>query len=136
ESLLAQNTRVLAHAIEEVTRASEQIARACDLFAEQSEADRAELRALAEAVMTLAQTFVPSQSTPRLVGGSVFATPARARENEIVIDDERSDASAPASASSSPDQARSGSSRPVAATPRPSNWSAAQTQSTPPTSMQ
>lgn len=136
ESVLAQNTLVLARAIEEVTRASELIARACDLFADRSEADRAELRALTDAVLTLAQTLVPTPSTPRLVGGSVFATPARPREHEIVIDDERSDASAPASASSSGDQTRSSPTRPAAATPRPSNWSAAQAPSTPPTSLQ
>lgn len=140
DSMLAQNTRALALAIEQVTRASEQIARACDLFADRSEADRAELRGLADAVMTLAQNFGPTPSTPRLVGGSVFATPARSREHEIVIDDDRADtsapASAPASASSSDDQTRSGSPRPVAAAPRSSNWSAGQVPSTPPVSLQ
>jgi hypothetical protein len=135
--LLAQNTLVLNQAIEQVARASDLIAHACELFTERIESDRAERRALADAVLTLAQQLAPAPSTPRLVGGSVFASPARPREHEIVIDDDRTDASvsAPASASAPGEQSGSGS-VPPAPGPRPSNWSAAHAPATQPTSAQ
>jgi hypothetical protein len=130
------DAKLLTEAVEQVTRASELIAQSCALFIEALDADRAERRALADAVKTLAQALVPAPSTPRLVGGSVFAGPARTRDHDVVIDDDRNDASvsAPAVASSPADQSTSGAPRPAVSTPRPSNWSAAQTTSTPPTS--
>jgi hypothetical protein len=136
EFAVAQNTKLIADAVEQVTRASELIARACELFTERVESDRQERRALLEVVTALAQQLAPAPATPRLVGGSVFATPAR--PHEIVIDDDRSDAPAasPASASTPAEQPGTSSTRTGSVSPRPSTWSAAQTPSTPPTSLQ
>jgi hypothetical protein len=126
--LLAQNTLVLTQAVEEVSRASELIVRACELFTERMESDRLERRTLADAIMTLAQqqSASPStSSTPRLLGGSVFATPAWKHEDEIVIDDDRPDRSdrSDPQGSNPADRAGPGSTRTAPAVPRQSTWS-------------
>ncbi len=128
---LAQNTKILTRAVEQVGRACEMVAHACELLAERVESDRLERRALADAVSTLAQQHSPSASTPRLLGGSVFATPAWPQDDEIVIDDDPADHH-DASVSSPVEQAGSASTRQTLAAPRQSTWSGAPTQSSPP----
>ena len=67
EVAVAESTKTLAQAVEQVTHACELIARACELFAERIESDRLERRALADAMMLLAQQAMPAASPPRLV---------------------------------------------------------------------
>jgi hypothetical protein len=129
--LLAQNQKVLTRAVEQVGRACEMIAHACEVLAEHVESDRLDRRAFADALSTLAQQHSPSVSTPRLLGGSVFATPAWPRDDEIVIDDDPADhRDAPVSSPVEP--SGSASTREALAAPRRSTWSGAPTQSPPP----
>ena len=79
EIAVAESTRTLAQAVEQVTRACELIAHACELFAERIESDRQERRALADAMMLLAQQAMPPASTPRIVD-------ARAARRNVVVE--------------------------------------------------
>ena len=127
---LAQNTKILTRAVEQVGRACEMIAQACELLAERVESDRLERHALTEAVSTLAQQHSPSASTPKLLGGSVFASPVRPHDDEIVIEDDPAD-HRDAPLSSPLEQSGSASTRLASPAPRQSTWSGAPTQSTP-----
>ncbi len=127
---LAQNTKILTRAVEQVGRACEMIAQACELLAERVESDRLERHALTEAVSTLAQQHAPSASTPKLLGGSVFASPVRPHDDEIVIEDDPADhRDVPLSSPLEP--SGSAATRLASPAPRQSTWSGAPTQSTP-----
>jgi len=127
---LAQNTKILTRAVEQVGRACEMIAQACELLAERVESDRVERHALTEAVSTLAQQHSPPASTPKLLGGSVFASPVWPHDDEIVIEDDPAD-HRDAPLSSPLEQSGSASTRVASPAPRQSTWSGAPTQSTP-----
>jgi hypothetical protein len=127
---LAQNTRILTRAVEQVGRACEMIAQACELLAERVESDRLERHALTEAVSTLAQQRSPSASTPKLLGGSVFASPVWPHDDETVIEDDPAD-HCDAPLSPPVEQSGSASTRVASPAPRQSTWSGAPPQSTP-----
>ena len=75
----------------DLTGALHDVARMCALLGERIQAEREERRALTEAISMLAGRSLPPASRPRLVGGSVFATPAPSNGDEIVTIDTESD---------------------------------------------
>jgi hypothetical protein len=83
----------------DLSRAVEEMARMCALLAEHVESERAERRALVEAVRLLANQAIESaNSKPRVLGGSMYASPAVPPDGEIVLvdDDDGTAAVAPA----------------------------------------
>ena len=69
-----------------------QVANMCAMVAEQIEADRLERRALTEAVELLGRPTAPAlEEGPRVIGGTVFASPEIAYDGEISIVDDNAD---------------------------------------------
>jgi hypothetical protein len=84
---------VAGHATD-LAKAVEEVARMCAMLADRIEIERDERRALVEAVTLLARqamerpTVEAPITRPRIVGGSVYASPPTTNDHEIVLIDE------------------------------------------------
>jgi hypothetical protein len=81
----------------DVARSLAQVANMCATVAEQIETDRLERRALTEAIQLLARPPSPAlEAGPRVIGGTVFASPEISHDDEISIVDDEEDRVDPA----------------------------------------
>jgi hypothetical protein len=81
----------------DVARSLAQVANMCAMVAEQIEAERLERRALSEAVELLARPPSPVlEEGPRVIGGTVFASPELSHDVEISIVEDEEDRAEPA----------------------------------------
>jgi hypothetical protein len=76
----------------DVARSLAQVANMCAMVAEQIETERLERRALTEAIELLARPHAPAlEEGPRVIGGTVFASPELSHDGEISIVDDHDD---------------------------------------------